>query len=271
MDKIRIKNQGHEYLCRDIGSAVGFEYSSTRVVIEDIASGSGSVFVASRFGRRNLSWRGLIKENVMVERRRLINACNVGRLKTIEFTSCDGIDLQAEVEILSLIAPYKLGTTIYQIEAVAPDFRFYSQKLKSENVRQSILQGGTSIPSDVPMSLVLNESDITEIIKVIVNEGNVDTDPIFTITGPGNGFIVTNVSTGSEFILAEELEDGESIVVDIGKRTVIKNGNENVYDSFSGDFWTLRAGENQLRFLVQSNFSDNSLLNLQFRSAYTGI
>lgn len=268
---ITIINDTIQFVCRDL-NIEGFEYPSVNASIEDISGMSGAVYVNAKFGRRPLTWQGVISSEVPLNRRNLIEACRAGTLKTIEFESCDGLELQAEVEILKLVMPYKIGRTKYLIEAVAPDSRFYSQELISLDIAQTSIRGGATIPFPT-IPLAIPQSDLTdeELNSIITNEGSESTDPIFTITGPGTGFTVTNATTGEEFTLTSTLLDGDYITIDVKNGTVIKNGTTNVYDEFDGDFITIEPGDNEFEFIVASDIDTATNLNVTYRHAYIGI
>lgn len=271
MNSIVISNTSIQFDCQHL-RVEGFEYPSVNASIEDISGQSGAVYVNAKFGRRPLSWEGVITSDVPVSRRSLINVCRAGELKTITFETCDGLELQAEIEVLKLVMPYRIGRTKYLVEAVAPDSRFYSQELVSVDITQTSIRGGASIPfPSIP--LAIPQSDLTdeELNAIVTNEGSEATDPIFVITGPGTGFTIINVTTGKEFTLSSELLDGEFVEIDVRNGTVLFNGTTNVYDEFEGDFITLEPGDNQFEFIVAADVDVETSLNVTYRHAYLGI
>lgn len=264
---ILITDQINSFLCEDVGSAEGFEYPSTRTVIEDIPAREGALFLGSQFGRRALSWQGTIKgEDVLERRRNLIKACRVGYLKTIQFTTKDNLDLQASVEILKILMPYQYTGIIYMIEAVAPDFRFYSQTLHSQSTLVTQAEGGTPIPAAIPAPIGGGSNLSFE----ITNDGNIYTNPTFTIQGPGSEFIVNNITTGESFTLDLTLQTGESVVIDTNERTAFQ-GNQNVFGAFTGDWMRLDPGSNTITFNVGTGKTTDTQLIVAYRDAYLGL
>lgn len=268
---ILIVNDSMQFNCENL-KVNGFEYPSVDAVIEDISGISGSLFISSKFGRRPLSWEGLISEDVLLNRRNLISACRAGSLKTIQFETCDGLLLQADVEILSLVMPYQLGRVKYLINAVSPDSRFYSQELISVDISQTSIRGGASIPFPT-IPVAITQSDLTdeELNAIITNEGSEASDPVFVIEGPGTGFTVTNVTTGKSFFLSTTLVEGDFVTIDVREGTVVLNDTTNIYNDFTGDFISLEPGDNQFEFTVGSDLDVTTLLNVSYRSAYLGI
>ena len=189
-----------------------------------------------------------------------------GTLKLIKFTTYDDLELQCEAEITKVIAPYTHSIHNYMIEAICPDWRFFSQTLKTYDTGETTVRGGMAIPARVPFDLQtgINSNNL-------FNYGNEISDPIFTITGPGTGFAIGNSSTDEEFRLDLTLIAGDEVVVDVVERTVLKNGVLNVFPNFSGDFWRLKAGNNNLRFVIDSGSNVDTNLHIEYRDAYNGI
>lgn len=251
----------------------GFEYAQAQVSVDDVAGPYGSTYVHSKFGRRIVSIEGdLVSSNVFSLRRTLLKALRqTGTIKLIKFTTYDDLNLQFEAEITKLLNPYTHRVHTFLIEAVAPDWRFYSQTLKSFDIMQSVIRGGASIPASIPMSIQSPMSEETEISNILINDGNEVTDPIITIGGPGTEFLVRNVTTDKEFTLDATLIENDVVVIDVKNRTVIKNGVTNLYPDITGDFFSLVPGENELRFLISSGLTPSTYLNFSYRDAYSGI
>lgn len=266
MEQIQIiGNNG--FTCTDIAQPSGFEFPETRPIIEDIPAREGAIYISSMFGRRNLSWQGLIREpDIQEKRRALIRACRVGQLKTIQFETCDGIPVQADIEVIRLLMPYRLNRSIYLIQAVAPDYRFFSQTLVTAHTFITESTGGTPVPAAVPAPIGGGSS----IDFFVVNEGNIEASPVFTIRGPGTNFVVQNTTTGQQFTVNLTLLTNETVVIDTMRRTAFQ-GNQNVFGSFSGSWMTLIPGENRIKFNASGGTTANTRLTISFRSAWAGI
>lgn len=268
---ILIINGDVEFLCEDIGAGPeGFEFPTTRDVFLDLPDQPGTLYINSLPGRRILSWKGLIKTDIQENRRLLAAACIPGSLKTIQFSTCDGLDLQAEIEVTKLLAPYSKFRSIYMIEAIAPDFRFYSQILNSESTGITEASGGMPIPGAIPAPIPGGAS----LNFVLTNFGNYSTKPVFTIRGPGTNFIVQNVDTGEKFNLNLTLLTNETVVIDTSDNSVLK-GNADFFGLVvrdpAGHWVTLRPGTNRLVFNAETGVDANTRLTVDWRHAYGGV
>lgn len=248
----------------------GFDYPSVKSVVVDIPGKIGSAMVASSYGRRIFSWNGeLVASDVFAERRSMLSALRqTGEMKLIQFTTYDNLALQCEAEITKVDSPYNHKIQAFLIEAVAPDFRFYSQTLHTDSMAESQIEGGTPIPTPVPIDF---DGSTASGGLEITNAGNEDAPISFIISGPGIGFTVRNDTTQKQFRINYTLVAGDEVVVDTKNRTVMLNGTYNIYSALEGYFWELVPGTNRIFFVADSGASDDTLLELEWRDAYNGI
>lgn len=245
----------------------GFEYPTTRTVIEDVPARDGAHYVFSRFGRRRISWTGdLVKDSIFEQRRQMLEAMPQKGLKKLLFTTYDDLQLQAEIEVVQVLNPYTHGIHTFQIEAVAPDPRFFSQSLTESGTEITEFSGGTPIPSAIPSPI----GGATSTPLVVQNVGNENTSPTFRIRGPGTEFTVTNITTGQSFTITGTYGGHQTIIIDTLKRTVMV-GNANILFRFSGDWIDIVPGQNAFRFTAIAGTDDNTRLFVDFRSAYRGV
>lgn len=264
-------NAGEHSIIREFE---GFEFADVRNSIDFVAGDYGAVYVNSKYGRRRVGIRGDLVGGDVYNQRRLLNRAlrQTGTIKLVKFTTYDNLLLQFEAEVAKLVNPYTHKIHKFLIELVAPDWRFYSQTEQSRDIAQTSVIGGTSIPASIPMSIASPTATDSELSNIITNNGNEQTDPVITISGPGTTFIVGNVTTDKEFTLDVTLVEGDSVVIDVKTRTVTKNGTTNLYADFTGDFWSIAPGQNELRFNVNSGLElDETNLNIKFRDAYNGV
>jgi hypothetical protein len=265
METIEIINDEHSFVCEHLAEPTGFEFPETRLVMEDIPSRDGSLYIGSRFGRRNLSWKGLILHpDTRDKRRNLVQACRVGQLKTILFELCPGLDVQTEIEVVKLTMPYELNRSPYLIQAVAPDYRFFSQSEISINTEITEIDGGVPVPMALPAPIPGGSS----LNFSAVNNGNTSTSPTFTIRGPGSSFVVTNFTTGEQFELDLTLTNVETVVIDTYNKTAFKDS-QNVFGAFEGDWIQLEPGANIITFNA-IGYTANTRLTVSYRDAYLG-
>ncbi|MCP3805370.1 phage tail family protein [Allokutzneria sp. A3M-2-11 16] len=85
----------------------------------------------------------------------------------------------------------------------------------------------------------------------ITNSGDVETWPVWTITGPGSAITLRNLTTGEYMTLTITLAAGESLTIDTrpGAKTVTKSDGTNQFPALSSasSLWALARGANALR------------------------
>ncbi len=107
----------------------------------------------------------------------------------------------------------------------------------------------------------------------IDNQGDVQTWPVWTITGPGTNPILTNNTTGKAITMTVTLSGGQSITIDTrpGVKTVKREDGSLHYNylSFTSSLWPLVRGANNIS-LSMSGTTSASALQLQYKQAYEG-
>lgn len=249
-----------------LNSFEGFEYPKVRESIEEVSGRKSAYHINSLFGRRELSFSGdIIGSTAFTLRRSLLNCLRLGSLKLLKFTTYDDLALQCEAELSGLSNPYNNSVHTFNLSFIAPDYRFYSQTLNEFTTVPSIIRGGVDIPADIPMSF----ETINSVLNCVENNGNEETNPIFTIHGPGTSFRVINQETGYEFTITQTLTSSESLIINVKEKSIIFNG-ASILNSISGDWWKLVPGENCIGFTANGSGA-NTLLTIQWRDAYIGI
>lgn len=269
MDNIIIEGNDVEFTCEDIADAEGFEFPEIRSVFIDPPNQEGSLYINSLAGSRILAWRALIKSDIQNKRRQLAAVCYPGGLKTIKFTTCDGIALQAYGEIQKFINPYSIRRSPYFVQFRLPDPRFYGQTLNSQNTGITEAEGGTPIPTPIPAPIGGGSS----LSFVINNTGNVYSKPRFIIRGPGTNFVIQNIDTGEVINLNLTLAPGEEVTIDTATNEVLL-GTQPVFGSVdrlpTGQWIRLIPGNNRIVFNAQSGTNNNTRLTVEWRHAYGG-
>lgn len=115
-------------------------------------------------------------------------------------------------------------------------------------------------------SSVLSEQTVT-------NSGQLEAWPIWVISGPGSGPIITNVDTGEYFTFGVTLGTGETITVDTRPRrkTAVRSDGTEVSGLMSSAsvFWPLTKGANTVRVVFSSTTSD-SYVTCNYRRRWIG-
>ena len=267
MTNFIIDDNGNEISFDDIGSLVGFEYPEISVISTDIPGKSGVFYVKSDYGKRRLSWRGVFRA-IGPTNRRTILALTIGALKTLKFTTCDSLSLQADIAITKILMPYRRDRSTYLIEAFAPDYRFFDQTLTNQDTAPTVSVGGITLPTVLPIDF----SNVVGVPKLtLTNSGDEPTPPTFTITGPGTNFTIQNTTNGEILQINTTITSVDTITIDVLNKTILLNDQVNIFGTKSGDFWNIPAGVSELNFTVQTGSDSSTMLNVQYRSAYKGI
>jgi hypothetical protein len=112
----------------------------------------------------------------------------------------------------------------------------------------------------------------------VMNTGQIDAYPIWTITGPGAGIAIGNNTTGKAIGFAGSIAAGKTLTIDTrpsNQRTTVS-----VYDSDDvnryadliaiSELWTLQAGSNSLA-VSMSGATGATLVELSFLPRYRGL
>lgn len=107
----------------------------------------------------------------------------------------------------------------------------------------------------------------------ILNDGDVESWPVWQIAGPGSAITLRNLTTGkfmSFTFLA--MNAGESVTIDTrpGEKTVIKSDNTPIFFDLSAlsSMWPLIKGNNAIRLEMGGAIAGSSYLQLNFRKRY---
>lgn len=110
----------------------------------------------------------------------------------------------------------------------------------------------------------------------IDNKGDLETWPEWIITGPGEGIVLRNLTTGEAIRFTHndaKLGVGETLVINTKPfvKTVEKNNNQNIFYTMSDDssLWALQDGVNSIR-LEMSNATAASSIQLSYKPRYWG-
>lgn len=134
----------------------------------------------------------------------------------------------------------------------------------------------TSVPSFFPFfPLRLTSSELV-VQDSINNTGDVQTWPVWTITGPGggsDGIILTNTTTDDEFtFMTTQLLTGQSITVDTrpGVKTVTLQDGTNLFGDLdpTSVLWPIVKGNNGITLEMANAVPGTSALSVNYRRKY---
>lgn len=116
-----------------------------------------------------------------------------------------------------------------------------------------------------PLSLSSSEVFAADSVD---NGGDVESWPMWMVTGPGSGLVLRNLTTGELLALTATLGAGESVTIDTtpGVKTVTKNDGTNLFSGLSSDssLWSLAPGSNSIQIELTSATSA-SVVSLRWR------
>lgn len=178
----------------------------------------------------------------------------------LEATTDDGLDIRALVRLskqpdMDLQPDYYLHG-FYSIELVAEDPLLYLQ-------------------TETTVTIAANGSGTAN--NIALASGGANVRPVFTITGPGTDFTITNTTTGEFLVVEATLTAGQSITIDVNAGTIQRNDGTNLYGSFTdgssglGDWIKIVPGDNGFDFDVASGNTGATELDIVYRKAYKGI
>lgn len=134
--------------------------------------------------------------------------------------------------------------------------------------------GITETPSFFPWPpLRLTASEIV-IEADIVNDGDMESWPVWTVNGPGELFRFTNVTTGKVLELQETItvDVGDSIVIDTRpfRKSVRRADGENLFAKLAktASLWPLVLGNNRVRLEMSASQNGVSSLTLVYTPRY---
>lgn len=269
----------------DIESVAGIGFPDIRATEQNTSEQDGAIPTSYRFGSRTFGWTGHLTDTTaalyLAERDSLMGALNLqnqpveGLTMTFTLITGDTRTLR-ETRLVGAVLDFPEGEpsiiwNSYQL-TFRSTFGFFEGDETTGTQQITVSSGGTVVPSPVPsaLSATVVVSSGTDPLT-ITNAGNANAYPVFTITGPGTTFTISNLTTGHNLVLDETLVAGDTVEIDTRAHTIVKNGSENVYDGFSGSFIYIQPGSNTLSFTAVSGTDANTQLQTVFSDTYIGI
>lgn len=141
---------------------------------------------------------------------------------------------------------------------------------------------GFVVPMPVPM--VQATATKVDVIQPLIYLGTWDSYPVITVTGPGTGVTITNVTSGEVLDFPSlALGAGEYIEIDLryGAKTIVDDAGANQIAELSDDSdlatWRLLpdpdapGGINEIHFEVASNATDATALTILYYDRYSAL
>lgn len=149
----------------------------------------------------------------------------------------------------------------FSLSLLAPDPRRYSETVVTDETGLSETSGGLTLPLTLPLAL---PAVTTAGVLVVENEGNMDSPPTLTVTGPCPPFSITHGTTGQTLRYHEHVAAGRSLVIDVARGEALLDG---VTRYMTGSWFTYAPGVNKLAFNAAS-YTPAARLTSSHRHAY---
>ena len=164
-----------------------------------------------------------------------------------------------------LIAP---NVFKFSMILVAPDPRRYADTLSSQAVGLPTVGGGGLVyPLVYPLTYGSGTSGGQ---MALINLGTMSTWPLWLVTGPVTGPVITNTDTGQrlEFDPTFDVPAGQVMTVDPNVKTVFLAGVSRRDRLFTAQWFDLDPGTVNIRFSSVGAFDAAALLTAQWRDAW---
>lgn len=258
----------------------GLEAPSVRSTAYDKPGEDGGVLAGLWWGQRAISITGQVEGTSSTEhetnRRSLQAACAVTRdtfgyptLGLLEFTTLSGDQYEVEVGVVSFKNPMsELTVSDFMIGLLAPDHRLYKVGTLSSGGITRPAGGGALYPVIYPVTYGASSGGTAS----VNNTGNISVYPKLTLTGQLTNPHILNVTTGKLIQLNRTIAAGETVVIDMGNKTITLNGASSLLTTKTSDsvWWELVPGVNTINFNTGSS-SDTGTLEVTWQNALIGI
>ena len=123
-----------------------------------------------------------------------------------------------------------------------------------------VLEGGTTWFPFPPLQL---RGSLLQERRDVVNPGDVDSWPRWTITGPGQGFAIVHHDTGRSIEYDALIIPGQQVVIDTrpGYRSVTDGNGVDLMEHLTSDpeFWPLLGGTNDVELVIPGTGDDTDV------------
>lgn len=260
-----------------IGNVSGLGPADIRTSSFLFSGRNGGLITDQYQGFRNVTITGDIGANNMtlaqhkLDRKALLNALPIGSTIPIYFTDFAGEKYLMYANVTDAKVEYKrrgYGSE-YIIQLTAGDPLFYSVDggdSQLATVYRTVDNGGYVTPYILPVIWDLGGSP-----TIVSNSGNAVVYPVITIKDTTHNPIITNLTTGEQFAININTNDGDNLVIDMLNRTLKLNGSDVIGNKVDGSVWFgLLVGNNSIRFDTNTAL-DNGYAQIVWRNGVTGI
>ena len=181
----------------------------------------------------------------------------LGDVREIQCSVIDGMGLEEKPEM----SGPQMQMALVTFHATDPLWRDQSDTSASYNVGDA--------PSFFPIFPIRLTSSQIVVDEIILNDGDDEMWPVWTLLGPGSGIALRNVTTGKSLVLSTTLLAGESIVIDTqpNYKTVKLQDGTNLWPDVdvTSSLWPLVEGSNAIRLEMSGATIGASVLQVNYR------
>lgn len=154
------------------------------------------------------------------------------------------------------------ATTRFSFSLLAPDPRKYGVEASAVETGLPSSSGGLSLPLSLPLSV---GGAATSGVLTVVNEGNIASPVMLTVSGPCPPFEITRRGSGETLRFPDSLAAGRTVVIDGDRRRALLDGT--VLTLLTGSWFDLEPGVNEIAFSAAS-YNPSARARSESRSAW---
>lgn len=220
----------------------------------------GEAFYTARVVQLEARVDGFSPGDSLAVARQLMTALTLNELTELSVTDEEGTLTAAVRQEGDPLLARQGNRMVVSLSMLAPDPRRYGPWLTA-STGLPVAGGGFVLPITLPVS---SGGVATSGVLSIVNDGDVDSLPVFTVAGPVNPFTITG-DAGRQLAFAEAVPAGRTLVIDTAARTALLDGVAN--RAVTGTWPALRPGLNTFRFDA-SAYDAGAQLTVSYRPAW---
>lgn len=261
-------------------SFTGIGMVPIRATSEPLSQENGAIATSYKYDKRSFGWSGDLVSDSYANYRILRNALMLGLVPVrfqgddMVFTLLDGDEwtlrdvrlVSHDLDLPSEEPSVSWNSYSLTFEAMYP---FFEADVHDNTQDRTIISGGTGIPTPVAMALASGSSSGSDPLTVN-NAGNAPATPIFTITGPGTTFTITNSTNGQQMVIDTTLSTTQTIIIDVRGKTIKVDGTS-ILSQASGEWIVLSPGDNTISLTVDADYDTNTQMETVFYDTYLGI
>lgn len=257
----------------------GLDFPAIRLSSYDKPGEHGAEVSNQLYGARQVDLTGIVFGDTIVsynERRRALQAAfrivrnNYISLPILcKFKNDDGLDLQfyAYLKDKVKMAEEWLNHANWFVTLFAPDPNLYAQLLQTVTLALTGV-GGSIYPVIYPVTYGTGGAGGS---AVCTNNGDANTWPIITLSGQLTNPIITDLATNETFLFNGTIASGDTLVIDMQKKTMVLNATTNAMSGFAqtNTWLSFVPGVNTI-ILTTDDIADDGSLSIAFHDAYIG-